>query len=315
MNITKHKAAIIMNGIFLAVLLLACLPGTAQQIPLFSQYQMNQYVYNPAYAGSTPYWDTRFMQRYQWRGITDAPRTFNLSSYSHIKNENMAVGGLIYSDIVGPTRRTGMQGSYTYHLSFKNDMHLSFGLALGLDQYVIDGTQIKLDEGNDPALQFFKGSEWEFTAKFGVYFYGEDFYVGMAIPQLFNDKIKIFESTTDMSKLEDHYMLNGGYKFHIGSDFILEPAVMFRYVTPVPLQMDFSLWTYYREMLWLGITYRTYDALSFSLGFNYKETFLLGYSYDYTLSDLTGFSHGSHEIVLGLRFGKAQPKGEVPLLE
>jgi hypothetical protein len=44
-------------------------------------------------------------------------------------------------------------------------------------------------------------------------------------------------------------MLNGGYKFELGNDFILEPAIMFRYVSPSPIQTDLSLWTYWREIL------------------------------------------------------------------
>jgi len=311
----NNKAGFVLTALLVVISILISSKGFAQQIPLFSQYQMNKYVYNPAVAGSEDFLDIRFMQRYQWRGITDAPRTFNLSAYSPLENQKMGVGGLIYSDIVGPTRRTGAQGSYAYHLKFNNDMKLAFGLALGLDQYVIDGTQIKLDNSDDPALQNFRGSSVEFTAKFGLYFYADDFFVGLSIPQLFNDQIKIFESVTDLSKLEDHYMLNGGYKFHLGNDFILEPSVMFRYVNPLPIQTDISLWTYYKEMFWLGITYRTYDAISFSVGFNYNDTFLLGYSYDYTTSDLSGFSSGSHEIMLGIRFNRHSASGEKPLLE
>ena len=310
-----NKAGFILTGLLIVLSMLISVNGYAQQIPLFSQYQMNQYIYNPAVAGSEDYLDIRFMQRYQWRGITDAPRTFNLSAYSPIENQKMGVGGLIYSDIVGPTRRTGVQGSYAYHLQFSNNMNLSFGLALGMDQYIIDGTQIKLDDSDDPALQNYRGTSLEFTAKFGVYFYADQFYVGFSIPQLFNDQIKVFESATDLSKLEDHYMLNGGYKFHLGNDFILEPAIMFRYVSPTPVQTDISLWAYYKEMFWLGLTYRTYDAVAISVGFNYNETFLLGYSYDYTISDLATFSHGSHEIMLGIRFNQNSATGEKPLLE
>lgn len=310
-----NKVRIILAGILVVFSSLLTKSGFTQQIPLFSQYQLNQYIYNPAVAGSEDFLDIRFMQRYQWRGITDAPRTFNLSAYSPLQNQKMGVGGLLYSDIVGPTRRTGFQGSYAYHLSFKNDMKLSFGLALGGDQYVVDGTQIKLEDGDDPSLQNFRGTSFEFTAKFGMYFYADKFYVGLAIPQLFNDQVKVFESVTDLSKLEDHYMLNGGYKFEIGSDFMLEPAIMFRYVNPTPIQTDISLWAYWRKMLWLGVTYRTYDAIAISVGFNYNDTFLLGYSYDYTTSELSGFTSGSHEIMLGIRFNQNSSKGEKPLLE
>lgn len=301
--------------IVLLLILLTSISAQAQQIPLFSQYQMNKYIYNPAVAGTEDYLDFKVMQRYQWRGINDAPRTFNLSGVYPLKYEKMGVGAQIYTDILGPTRRTGFQGSYAYHIHINNEMKLGFGLGLGLDQYVVDGTQIKLDNVDDPALQNFRGSSLEVTANFGLYFYTDQYYIGFSVPQLFNDKLKTFEAVSDLSKLEDHYMLNGGFKFEVGSDFVIEPTLMFRFVTPVPLQTDIGVWAYYKEMFWLGITYRSYDALSFGVGFNYNNTFLLGYSYDYTTSELAGFSHGSHEIMLGIRFNQNSATGQKPLLE
>lgn len=286
----------------------------AQQIPLFSQYQFNKYLYNPAVAGSEAFIDAKLIQRYQWRGITDAPRTFNLNAYGPLANEKMGVGGMIYTDIVGPTRRTGFQGSYAYHLQLNDEMRLGFGLGLGFDQYIIDGTQVRLDQGDDPALQNYRGSSYEFTAKFGVYFYSEKYYAGFSIPQIIPDKIQIFESNTNMAKLEDHYILNGGYKFDIGDDFKVEPGVLMRWKSPAPVQFDLSVWGYYKDMIWLGITYRTDDAVSFGIGFNYNQMLMIGYAYDYTTSSLSTFSSGSHEIMLGFRFDTKSSKKEIPPL-
>lgn len=287
----------------------------AQQIPLFSQYQMNNYLFNPAVAGTEDYLDFRMMQRYQWRGVTDAPRTFNLNGVYPLRYEKMGIGGQIYTDIVGPTRRTGFQGSYAYHLKINNEMKLGFGLGIGLDQYVVDGTQINLDINDDPALGDFRGSSVEITAKAGLYFYTDQYYVGFAIPQLFNDKLKTFEAVTDLSKLEDHYMLNAGFSFDVGKDFRIEPSLMFRFVNPTPIQFDLGVWGYYKDILWLGITYRTYDAISFGVGFLYNDMFILGYSYDYTVSELSSFSNGSHEIMIGLRFNQNSSTGQKALLE
>ena len=51
----------------------------SQQLPIFSQYLLNDYAYNPAIAGSKDYYDVKSNHRYQWVGITDAPRTYTLS--------------------------------------------------------------------------------------------------------------------------------------------------------------------------------------------------------------------------------------------
>jgi type IX secretion system PorP/SprF family membrane protein len=288
--------------------------GNAQQIPLFSQYQFNQYLYNPAVAGSEASIDARLIQRYQWRGITDAPRTFNLNAYGPLADQTMGVGGMVYSDIAGPTRRTGFQGSYAYHIQLNDEMRLGFGLGLGIDQYVIDGTQVKLDNTDDPALQNYRGSSYEFNSKFGIYFYADKYYAGFSIPQLIPDQINIFESATNMARLEEHYILNGGYKFDLGEDFQIEPALLMRWKSPTPVQFDISVWAYYKEMLWLGVTYRTEDAISFGLGFKYNDMLMIGYAYDYTTSFLSSYSSGSHEIMLGFKFKSSNDKENPPML-
>jgi type IX secretion system PorP/SprF family membrane protein len=284
----------------------------AQQLPLFSQYQFNKYIYNPAVAGYDEYIDARLIQRYQWRGITDAPRTFNLNAYGPLASQKMGVGAMIYTDIVGPTRRTGFQGSYAYHFQLNDEMKLGFGLGLGFEQYILDGTQVRLADNDDPSLQNYLGSTYEFTSKFGVYFYADKYYAGISIPQIIPSKLDIYESTTNTSKLEDHYMINGGYKFDIGEDFKIEPSVLMRWKSPVPVQFDISVWGYYKNMIWLGVTYRTDDAISFGLGFKYNEMLMIGYAYDFTTSNLSTYSSGSHEIMLGFRFGSTTSE-ELPI--
>ena len=287
---------------------------SAQQIPLFSQYQFNQYLYNPAVAGSEEGVEARLVQRYQWRGVTDAPRTFNLNAYGPLEGMKMGVGAMVYSDIVGPTRRTGFMGSYAYHLQLNDEMRIGFGLGLGVDQYIIDGTQVQLDQADDPALQNYRGSAYEFNTKFGIYFYAKNYYAGLSIPQLVPDRINIFESSTNTAKLENHYILNGGYTFEIGDDFKVEPALLFRWRPPAPLQADISVWGYYKDMIWLGVTYRTDDALSFGVGFKYNDMLMIGYSYDYTTSYLSTYTSGSHEIMLGVKFNSSSSEEIPPLL-
>src|SRR5687768_16442336 len=101
----------------------------AQQLPQFSQYMFNQYAFNPAYTGVTDSWEAVTNNRYQWLGITDAPRTFTLSAQGPLKKENMGLGGYVYTDNVGPTRRLGFQTSYAYHIRLNETIQLSFGLS------------------------------------------------------------------------------------------------------------------------------------------------------------------------------------------
>ena len=55
-------------------------------------------------------------------------------------------------------------------------------------------------------------------------------------------------------------------------------------------------------MVWLGVSYRTEDAIAPLLGYqfkpNAKSMLKIGYSYDVTTSQLKNYSSGSHEIML-----------------
>src|ERR1700739_5094595 len=80
----------------------------SQQLPQYTQYMFNDFVLNPAIAGRNDYWEAKSNNRYQWVGIPDAPRTYMLSMQGPFKSLKMGIGGTIYTDIVGPTRRTGI---------------------------------------------------------------------------------------------------------------------------------------------------------------------------------------------------------------
>ncbi len=76
----------------LFVAFMAVTAARAQQLPQLTQYQFNDYVFNPAVAGTRSFFELRSGHRYQWVGIQDAPRTFTLSGTTPL-GRNMGVGG------------------------------------------------------------------------------------------------------------------------------------------------------------------------------------------------------------------------------
>src|SRR3954467_14060469 len=98
--------------VYLTVFLITAAFGFAQQLPQYSQYMLNEMAINPAVAGRDDFAEVRSNNRQQWLGITDAPRTYMLTLQGPIKDKNMGLGMNIYTDIVGPTRRTGISFSY-----------------------------------------------------------------------------------------------------------------------------------------------------------------------------------------------------------
>lgn len=271
---------------------------------MYSQYVFNSYAINPGVGGSVDYYDVRSVNRYQWEGIVDAPRTYTLTLHGPLRNRKMGLGGFLYTDHVGPTRRTGLQFSYTYHMQVTSDIKLGFGLGVGVSQFAIDASKITLRDEGDEILSNAYQSTLVPDAKFGLYLYSSDtWYFGLSAPQLIHNKLFFFEDQTiSDSYLEDHYMASGGYKFNLGDDFEIEPSFLVKYAAPAPVQFDFAGRFIYKKQFWLGGSYRTLDAISAMMGFTLRESLMIGYSYDFTTSNLKNYSNGTHELMIGVKF-------------
>lgn len=279
-----------------------------QQLPQYSQYLLNSYVLNPAITGRTNYFEAKSNNRFQWTGITDAPRTFTLSMQGPIKTENMGVGGYLFTDVTGPTSRVGAYGSYAYHIKLNDDdMKLSLGLFGGIMQYSVDGSKINLVDEADPLYSSGIESIVIPDAGAGVYWYGDQYFLGFSVPQLLQNKLLLSKAGDPIGQLVSHYYLMGGYNFDVGGGFEVEPSFLMKYVNPTPAQFDFSAKVTYQKTFWLGGTFRTDDAMSVLIGYNMQDKLLFGYSYDFTTSDLKNYSTGTHEIMLGMRFTAKPP--------
>ena len=96
-----------------------------------------------------------------------------------------------------------------------------------------------------------------------------------------------------------HLFATGGYRLPLNDDIFALPSLMVKYVQPLPLQADINLKLQYRDLLWIGGSYRTFDGFAGMAGINVSNTFNVSYAYDYTTSQLGTISKGTHEIVVG----------------
>lgn len=295
--------------IYIWLFSIVSLCASAQQLPQYTQYMLNEMAINPAVAGKDEFADVRSNNRYQWIGITDAPRTYMLTAHGPLKAKNMGLGMNLYTDIVGPTRRTGLCFSYAYHAKLKEDMFLSMGLSAGILQWGIDGSKLILhDDGDQSLLTTYQNKVVpDFGA--GLYFHKKDrFYVGFSVPQIYQAPIALYPGIETKSKLVSHFNLNGAYKFDMSEDFKIEPSFLVKYASPAPVKIDGGLRVIYKEQVWLGGAYRHNDAFTALIGYLYKNYLMIGYSYDYTTTNLKKYSSGTHELMLGLRFSRQQTK-------
>ena len=277
----------------------------AQQLPHYSHYMLNYQMYNPAVIGTNDYFTARFNNRNQWTGISGAPRTYTLSFFGPHRTLNMGYGGHVLNDLTGPESKTGIYGTYAYNVQLKKDMRLSLGINIGALNYKLDGTLLNLHDEGDPSLPDEILKNLVIDGSSGLYFYTPKYYAGFSAAQLFNSKVSISDvEQLGINKLKNHFYFSAGYLFDINYDFDLQSSILIKDMAPAPFQIEAGGIIRYRKNIWLGVSYRTNDAVSFLLGYDYQDKIYFGYSYDYTVTDISSVCGTTHELMIGLKFNK-----------
>lgn len=271
----------------------------AQQLPLYSQYLANDFFINPAIAGSKPYSPIVLSVHKQWIAIDQSPSTQTISGHTLLANNNVGIGAIIFNDKFGPESHTGIQAVYSYHINLNKKSKLSFGLSAIAFQYKMDQRQFSLTTLDDPTVSYMIEKCIVPDATIGIYTYGRYHWVGITAAHLFQSKLKI-TNNYDANKMVRHYFVMGGYKFNISTarSLELEPSSLIKFTESTPPQFDINLKLYYNKDYWFGTSIRPNDCFVASVGFRYKQ-FYFGYSYDFTFSNLTDYTIGSQELVVG----------------
>ncbi len=295
------------------IILLFAASSFGQQLPLYSNYMMNKFIINPAISGTQDYFMVATNNRYQWVGVTDAPRTHILSVNGPHRTKSVGFGGAVFSDITGPTSRTGAYFAYAYHFKIKENAKLSLGLSGGILQYKVDGTQITLKDAGDFSLMNSVQSAISPDFGFGAYFYTEKFYVGLSVPQFIQNRLNFFEtSAQSLSRLTGHYYINAGNKFKLANDWEVEPSILLKWGPPSIPQLDLGAKVTYQDYLWAGIALRTQDAFCTMLGYRTKnDKLLFAYGYEQPITRIRKYSYGTHEIMIAARFANIKSGDEL----
>ncbi|MCF8416531.1 MAG: type IX secretion system membrane protein PorP/SprF [Crocinitomicaceae bacterium] len=285
----------------------------AQQDPMLSQYMFNGLYINPAYAGSHKYWSSTLSYRNQWVGLEGAPSTAIAAVDGPIPGKNMGLGLILMHDQIGVTKQNTAILNYSYQIRTGEKSKLALGINAGVSQFSAKLTSLTVWD-QDQVFQNDLTSKMLPRFGVGAYHYSKRHYVGFSIPTLFAYQ-KGMDFNFDLSRatfLRRHYLLTAGYVFDTSKDIKIKPSVLLKYVQNAPLEADFNLSTVYKDMFWVGASYRTGDAVAIILEYQANSFFRIGYAYDITFSKLRNYSGGSHEIMIGMDFGKDLIKVKTP---
>lgn len=299
--------------LFTATIVLFSIKMSAQQDPLVSQYMFNGLYLNPAYAGSHEYWTSTLTYRNQWVGFDGAPATAIAAVDGPLPTKNMGLGMVLLHDQIGVTRQNTAILNYAYQIKTSETTKIALGVNAGISQFSAKLTDLTVwDE--DKVFQNDLSSKILPRFGVGIYYYGKNHYVGFSIPTLFAYQ-KGMDFNFDLTKssfLRRHYLLTGGYVFEASRDFKIKPSILLKYVQNAPLEADINLSTVYKDKIWFGASFRTYDAVALILEYQSNSYFRIGYAYDITVSKMRNYSQGSHEIMIGIDFGRSLVKVKTP---
>ena len=294
----------------LAVMLFAYQKSIAQTEPMYSQYMFNMLGVNPAYAGSREASSFNFFQRSQWIGLQGAPQTTSFSFDQSILNKRAGWGIQFYDDKIGVEKADGINIMGSTRIQVSENGILSGGLSLGLMNYRIDLMNVTgRFTPNDPAF-YSNLNKWMPSLGLGVYYNTDNFYAGVSIPNILKSRLTAFDLIrSGLQKVnQKHIFLTTGIVIPINEDLKLKPSTMIKMVEGAPIEADFNTNVWLRDIIGLGVSYRTGDAVIGMAEIQVNQNLRFGYAYDMTISPLKFYNNGSHEIMIRYEIGNFKNK-------
>ncbi|WP_343912663.1 type IX secretion system membrane protein PorP/SprF [Aquimarina litoralis] len=288
------------SRLILSIALVFCSVMYAQQDPQYSQYMYNMSTVNPAYVtNQRGLISTGLLYRKQWTGIEGSPETANVFGNIPL-NEKVELSVNYVNDRIGEAIRTNnnyFNVDFAYITRISDKFKLSYGLKAGITSFQFNA--IGSDVSDDPAFSD-NNSSLQLNLGAGLFLFSHNFYAGISSPNLLPNDVDI--DGVGVSRSKTHLYGVTGFVFDLVDEVKLKPSMVIKQVLDSPLTFDISLNSLIYNKFELGVSYRYEDAFIALAGFNITRNLKVGYAYDFSTSELSGYNNGSHEIILLYNF-------------
>ncbi|WP_348799758.1 PorP/SprF family type IX secretion system membrane protein [Flavobacterium adhaerens] len=300
----KNKIIIL----FTIVLLTMCYTSAeAQQTPVFSSYNYNAVLINPAHAGYYENTDVTLTANGYFNSVEGSPKNIDVSVNTLTRSEKIGLAGGIAHSQIGVTNTTNFFASYSYKIFFHEDYSygkwwaynpniISFGITAGAQIY--DENLTKLGIENDPEFQ---ENVHSFAPTLGAGFlYNRDrIYFGVSAPNLLSGT---FDSQNN-TKLKNVYYAYFGYRMFtdLFEDILINPSFLTKYVEGAPMQIDLNLLVNYKNKVEFGGGYRSSKIVNLLAGFHLSKNSRLIFTYNKSFESVV--LPDSYGVVFNYRFG------------
>ena len=284
-----------------------------QQDPQMTLWFNDLAAFNIGAAGEDNLTHVSAWHREQWVNFNGAPTTTLLNVHSNVDFIPGALGLQLYQDEIGQETNTMVKLGYAYRLApLSNGTELSFGLNLSLfsKSYNVDEWVAVDDWRDDPAIPSGGATGTSVDGDFGVFLRKpNEYYAGVSMTHV----AEVQMSSLSITPARTFYFM-GGYDYPLsGNDLVLRSNVLAK-TDLAYAAIDVNVNVLWNDFVWGGLTYRIGDALAPSAGIqkalapqndgirSSEQVIKVGYAYGTTLSPLSSYNSGSHEVFVSYAF-------------
>ncbi|MFA6085502.1 PorP/SprF family type IX secretion system membrane protein [Mucilaginibacter sp.] len=266
----------------------------------YNQYADNLTPVNPAYSLLDKAGSINVLGRRQFVGIQGAPTSLLMSLSLPIESINASAGVFVVNDKFAVENQTEINAFFAKAIQLTGETYLSVSINAGIRNYVANYSTL------DPSDPTFSNDvrETKPNIGFGVMFYGENYYIGVSVPELSFRNLGT-ASVLQANYLRSHYYFSAAFISKINDDINFKPATLVSALSGSKAIFNFSGTFYLKNTFGVGANYNTKKQLAGILSVNVSN-FKVGYSYEFGTSsnNFGGFNNATNEVSLSYRFGK-----------
>jgi len=300
--------------LYTIILLILSVTGVSGQDLVFSQFYANPVYLNPALAGNKICPRITLNYRNQYPSLGGHYISYSAAADIYVKALSGGVAVSAISDQAGPLASFSGNAVYSYHLRISDKITMNAALQAGYLQYRLNWEELvfenMIDPGtgviitpSDPEEQPEKLSIGNVDFASGIVFgYDERLYLGAAVHHITQPDVAFYSGIT--SRLDMRVTIHAGAIFDLNkeqysneSSLSVSPNLIYMQQGDFH-QVNAGLYLNFYPFitgLWLRHNFENPDALIVLLGFQ-QPKYKIGYSFDFTLSELGPQAGGAHEI-------------------
>jgi type IX secretion system PorP/SprF family membrane protein len=286
-----------MRTTLIILLILGTVAVKGQQDPMYSHYLMNPVVLNPAYTGFGKNLSAIVGYRKQWAGFNGSPSSFYATGHSSFLGNRVGVGLMVMQDNIGTESTATVQALYAYHIAFRSDARLSFGLQGGMVNYTNDFDKLTVDRA-DPGFQR-NVSVIKPTIGAGIIFSTDKLYAGLSVPRLLKTTVEAGED--ELTYYSQHAYLMLAYVTPLSYNVKIKPFAVARMVRNTDPSVDAGLAIKANNAYTIGAFTRNLHSVGLLAAMELGDKLRFGYVLEVPGKKSIGTRFTSHEITLGFR--------------